>query len=217
MTPQRFARLQQVLDRRQPDLTVLLDNVHKPHNIAAVVRTCDAVGVGDVHAVWRDPAMRPNREISAGARNWVRMHVHEDVDAAVGALRARGLRIVAAHFSAQAREFRAIDYTRPSALMLGSELHGVSDSGAALADDHVVIPMAGMTASLNVSVAAAVILFEAQRQREAAGAYRQCRLDPAGRAALLFEWAHPAVAEWCRRQGRPYPPLDDEGHIVGRP
>lgn len=217
MTPQRFARLQSVLDRRQPDLAVLLDDVHKPHNVAAVVRTCDAVGVSDVHAVWHDVGMRPNREISAGAAKWVQMNVHDDVQAAIAALRADGMRIVAAHFSAQAVDFRSIDYAQPCALMLGSELRGVSDAGAGFADSHVVIPMAGMTASLNVSVAAAVILFEAQRQREAAGAYSRCRLTPERRARLLFEWGYPDVAAWCRKRERAYPPLDAEGLIVGRP
>ena len=216
MTPQRFARLQQVLDRRQPDLAVLLDNVHKPHNLAAVVRSCDAVGVPAVHAVWPDPRLRPHHDVSAGAGKWLDLHVHETLEAAVQTLHAAGQLVYAAHLSPQAVEFRELDYTRPCALLLGAELDGVSDAGARLADRHVVIPMLGMTASLNVSVAAAVILFEAQRQRAVAGLYDRPRLGPAERARLLFEWAHPAVARWCRSQDRPYPPLDEDGEIGGR-
>ena len=215
MTPQRFARLQQALDRRQPDLSVVFDNVHKPHNLAAVVRTCDAVGVTDLHAVWSDAQLRANREISAGARKWVQLHVHADIEQALAQVHAAGMLVYAAHPSAGAVDFRAVDYAQPCALLLGSELKGVSESGARLADRHVMIPMAGMTTSLNVSVAAAVILFEAQRQREAAGCYRHGRLSAERRARLLFEWAHPEVAAWCRARQRAYPDLDEHGDIAG--
>ncbi len=214
MTPKRYAKLRGVLDRRQPDLTVLLDNVHKPHNFSAIVRSCDAVGAFEAHAVWPDPKLKPNHMSSGGTGKWVRVRVHPDLDAAVSALRENGLQIVAAHLDEDALDFRQVDYTRPTAILLGAELDGVSDAGLRHADVRVAVPMAGMVESLNVSVAAAILLFEAQRQREAAGLYNHSRLDAEVYARTLFEWCHPQVAAHCRRNNRPYPALDENGDIL---
>lgn len=214
MTPERFARLRQVLDARQPDLTVLMDNVHKTHNFSAVLRSCDAVGVFEAHAVWPDPRLKPNHMTSGGAGKWVQVRTHASIVSAVSALKATGFRILAAHLSAQAVDYRELDYTRPSAVLLGSELLGVSEGAGRMADTHLAIPMQGMVESLNVSVAAATVLFEAQRQRLEAGLYRARRLDPQLYQRTLFEWAHPEVADYCRRHGHPYPALDEAGDIV---
>ncbi len=215
MTPKRFAKLRGVLDRRQPDLTVLLDNVHKTHNFSAIVRSCDAVGAYEAHAVWPDPKLKPNHMSSGGSGKWVRVCVHPDLDTAVAALRSNGMQLVAAHLDESALDYRRVDFTRPTAIVLGAELDGVSAAGLEQADIRVAVPMAGMVESLNVSVAAAVLLFEAQRQREAAGLYRGPRLDPEVYARTLFEWCHPEVADYCRRKNLPYPELSEDGNIVG--
>jgi tRNA (guanosine-2'-O-)-methyltransferase len=213
MTPRRFQRLRDTLARRQPDLTVLMDNVHKPHNFSAVLRSCDAVGVLAAHGVWPSARLRPLGATSGGAGKWVRVHTHADVATATRALRAAKLRIVAAHASEGARDYRELDYTRPTAFVLGAELEGVSDQAQRLADVHVAIPMLGFAESLNVSVAAALLLFEAQRQRLAAGLYARSRLDPEVHARTLFEWAHPDVAAHCRRHGLAYPSMGEDGAI----
>jgi len=214
MTPKRYAKLRGVLGRRQPDLTVPLDNVHKTHNFSAIVRSCDAVGAFEAHAVWPDPKLKPNHMSSGGTGKWVRVRVHPDLDTAVSALRENGLQIVAAHLDEDALDFRQVDYTRPTAILLGAELDGVSDAGLRHADVRVAVPMAGMVDSLNVSVAAAILLFEAQRQREAAGLYDHSRLDAEVYARTLFEWCHPQVAAHCRKNNRPYPALDENGDIL---
>lgn len=215
MTPKRYARLRAVLNRRQPDLTVLLDNVHKPHNFSAIVRSCDAVGVFEAHAVWPSPKLRPNHLTSGSAGKWLRIRTHADLGAAVGALEARGMRIVAAHLDENAVDYREIDFTVPTAIVLGAELEGVSAAGLDLADVRASIPMDGLVESLNVSVAAAILLFEARRQRESAGLYSAARLDPEDYRRTLFEWCHPEVAAYCRRKRRPYPELDENGDIAG--
>lgn len=215
MTPQRIEKLRRVLDRRQPDLTVLLDNVHKPHNFSAILRTCDAVGVFEAHAVWPDPNLRPHHMTSGGAGKWVSVRTHEGLKDALADLRSRGLRIIAVHPAHDARSFRDIDYTAPCAVLLGAELEGLSEQSLEEADSCVSIPMQGMGASLNVSVAAAVVLYEAERQRGLAGMYARCRLDPERYRRTLFEWAHPEVAEHCRRRDRPYPPIGEDGEILG--
>ncbi|MGH8496407.1 MAG: tRNA (guanosine(18)-2'-O)-methyltransferase TrmH [Gammaproteobacteria bacterium] len=217
MTPERFRKLRTALDRRQPDLALIAENVHKSHNLSALLRTCDAVGVPVVHAVSDDGAVQRHRGISGGSRHWVEVRVHESVAAACATLESAGFEILAAHFSAQAVDYRSIDYTRPSAILLGSELDGVSAPAAALADRHIVIPMHGMVASLNVSVAAAVILYEAERQRVAAGCYGKCRLKPDVRARILFEWCYPRIAASCRLKGVPYPSLDTDGSLRKNP
>jgi len=211
MNPRRLIRLRQVLDRRQPDLTVLMDGVHKPHNLAAVLRSCDAVGVFEAHGVWPDAVLEPEHYISGSAGKWLRIQTHRDLPQACVQLRSQGFSILAAHPCDQALDYRSVDYTRPTALMLGAELHGLGDAALQLADQRIVIPMLGMVESLNVSVAAATILFEAQRQRLAAGLYDHCRLGPEIYRRTLFEWAHPRIAGYCRRHGKDYPALTAQG------
>ena len=214
MTPQRFKKLQAILQRRQLDLTVLMDNVHKPHNLSAIVRSCDAVGVHHVHAVTRVKAFKTDKDITSGAGKWVNIHKHAELEDAVAQLRKQNMQILAAHLSEDAVNFREVDYTRPTAIVLGTELYGVSTQGQDLADRHIVIPMLGMIDSLNVSVAAALILFEAQRQRQAKGMYEQLQFDAQTYSDTLFEWSHPKLAEFYRRKGLTYPAMDADGHIL---
>lgn len=217
MTPERFTKLKTVLDRRQPDLTVLADDVHKSHNIAAVLRTCDAVGVYRVHAISPRGEIRRHHMVSGGSRRWTDMVIHADVDQALTALRKEGWRLVAAHPGESARDYREIDYTDKLAVVLGAELEGLTPRLVKAADETVAIPMEGMVASLNVSVAAALILYEAQRQRRAAGLYDKSRLPADEHATTLFEWAYPDIAARCRRRGRKYPNLTNDGYLAENP
>lgn len=217
MTPERFQRLQAVLDRRQPDLTVLMEGVHKPHNLAAVLRSCDAVGVLEAHAVAPAEGFSAPHLTSGGSAKWVPVRMHPATGEAVDWLHARGFRVLAAHPAADAVDYRRAGLAEPVAFLLGTELYGVSDEALAAADGAVSLPMAGMVRSLNVSVAAALLLYEAYRQRDAAGMYDAPRLDPERYRRILFRWAHPRVAAECRRRGLPYPALDAEGEIVELP
>jgi tRNA (guanosine-2'-O-)-methyltransferase len=217
VTPQRFRTLRAALDRRQPDLTLLAENVHKPHNLSALMRTCDAVGIHEVHAVSAGGEVLRHHRVSGGSRRWLRVRVHDSIEAACAWLRRSGFQILAAHLAAPAIDFRTADYTGPSAVLVGAELAGVSAQAAALADRQICIPMRGVVASLNVSVAAAVILYEAERQRQTAGLYDRPRLDDAEYANTLFEWCHPRAAAACRRQGLAYPALDAEGQPLDNP
>ena len=214
MTPERYRRLKDVLDKRQPDLTVLMENVHKPHNLSAILRTADAVGVYEAHAVNPTGGVPTFHDTAGGSEKWVYLRVHPNVDEAVAHLKERGFTIYAANLSERAVDYREVDYTLPAVVLLGAEKWGVSERAAELADADVIISMMGMVQSLNVSVAAAVILFEAQRQRLAAGLYDRPRLEPATYKRTLFEWAYPREAATLRRQGRPYPDLDEAGAIV---
>lgn len=213
MRPKRYRRLRRVLDRRQPDLTVLMERVHKSHNFSAILRNCDAVGVLETHVIPPEGGLDVHRSASAGTGKWVGVREHPNLDAALEALGSGGFQVVAAHPAADALDYRELDYTGPTCLLVGAELHGLSREALARADHRVAVPMVGMVRSLNVSVAASLLLFEAFRQRDAAGMYDQRRLDAERYRRLLFEWAHPRVARTYRAEGRPYPDLDDEGEI----
>lgn len=214
MTPERFQRLRAVLSRRQTDLTVLLENVHKPHNFAAVIRTADAVGLFEVHAVVPERSLRTSLVSASGAHKWVKTTVSGTLEEGLEPLRGRKLRLLAAHPDERAVDYRQVDFSRPTALLFGQEKDGLSPAAIDAADELVHIPMAGLVASLNVSVAAAVILFEAMRQRTEAGLYERPSLPTEVFDRVLFEWAYPDLAELCRRRGVGYPRLDDAGELI---
>ena len=214
MTPKRFERIQKVLQRRQPDLTVLIEDVHKPHNLSAIIRTCDAVGIFELHAVNLASELPLFSQVAQGSEKWVHLRTQSNIKRAITSLQERGFKVCAAHLSEKALDYRNLNYTKPTAILLGAEKWGVSEEAASLLDEHIIIPMVGMVQSLNVSVAAAVILFEAQRQRLEAGYYDQVRLDPATYDRVLFEWSYPNLAAMYRKKGEPYPNLGSEGEII---
>ncbi len=119
-----------MLATRQPDLTVCLEQVHKPHNVSAIIRTADAVGVHQVHAVWPTTRMRTLVSSAAGSNSWVSVKTHRSIGDAVGHLKAQGMQILATNLSARAVDFREVDYTRPTCVLLGQEKTGITEEGA---------------------------------------------------------------------------------------
>lgn len=217
MTPERLAKLRAALLRRQPDLTVLADDINKSHNISAIVRSADAAGVHRIHTISTSGSIRRHHMIAGGAKRYVEIALHPTVDAALAALKREGFTLIAAHSSREARDFRDVDYTAKVAIALGAELRGLSPATVAAAEIHVEIPMHGLGSSLNVSVAAGVILFEAERQRAAAGLYDRSRLDASELERTLFEWSYPDIAARCRELGIPYPSLTEDGLLASNP
>ena len=145
-----------------------------------------------------------------------KIHLHKNIDDATTAMRARNpdIQILATHLSTDAVDFREIDYTKPTAIIVGQEKTGISEQALKHADQNIIIPMQGMVQSLNVSVAAALILFEAQRQRELAGLYNRNMLSDEIKHPIYFEGCHPIIARQCKLKKLPYPPLDEHGEIV---
>lgn len=181
--------MMEVLARRQPDLTVVIENVHDPHNISAVLRSCDAVGLLTVHLVYTvEEWPELSRTSSASAVKWLDIVRHPSIEACYAALRAQGFTIYATHLEAASHDLYDLDLTQPVALVFGNEHRGVSPEAVAGADGTVIIPMMGMVQSLNISVACAVSLYEALRQRRAAGAYARPKLSEAERQARLARW-----------------------------
>jgi tRNA (guanosine-2'-O-)-methyltransferase len=216
LLPRRFQRLKAVLDRRMGDLTVLLEHVEKPHNLSAILRSCDAVGVLEAHAVCLQGRLPTFNSTAQGSQKWVPLHLHSSSREALQALKGRGFRIYGTMLSDTAIDYRQCDFTGPTAFVLGAEKWGLSPEAAELVDQAVIIPMRGMVQSLNVSVATAMLLAEALRQRQAAGLVPEAGegVAPDLYQRQLFEWAYPEVAAWCWREGRPYPALDEEGAIT---
>ena len=178
ITPERLKRIQEVVSRRQKGLTVLLENVHDTHNIGAVMRSCDAVGIHEIFVLYTEPQLTEDRlqmgkRTSAGARKWVDIHYFRDRDACFRAIRQSYQRVLSAMLAPDARSLFDLDLTGSVALVFGNERDGVSEESLRLTDGAFYIPMAGMAQSLNISVACAVTLFEAYRQRELQGCYQE--------------------------------------------
>ena len=214
MTPARLAKYKATLACRQLDLTIITDQVNKAQNIAALIRTCDAVGVHSAHVVTPVGGFREHKRTARGSQQWVNLVAHDNIDSALTTAKQQGMQVVSAHFSDQAVDYRELDYTLPTALILGAEKHGVSLTAVAASDHQVVIPMLGMVHSFNVSVAAAVILLEAQRQRDLHGSYNRPQLLGLEYQQTLFRWSHPKVADFCHRHSLAYPTMEVDGGIV---
>ena len=213
MTPERFEKIKHVLNHRQMDLTVIMDNIHKPHNFNAIIRNCDAVGIHQVHYIPVTQGYRQLNYYAKGSQKWVIAKQQKNINHIAETLHNKNYQILAAHFSPKAIDYRQVDYTRKTAIVMGTELTGISDTTAKLVDQHIIIPMVGMVASLNVSVANAIILAEAQHQRQQAGMYQTRQMPDKLYQQLLFEWSYPRLARMYRDKNQAYPPLDEYGYI----
>lgn len=214
MTPERFQRFKTALQHKQTDLTVVMENIHKPRNFAALIRTAEAVGIHTVHAITETTGpISQHHHTAAGANKWVQTCSYDHSVTAFDQLKAQGLQLVIADVGEQARDYHEVDYCQPTALVMGSELYGLSAIARERADVVVTVPMWGLVESLNVSVACALILFEAAAQRRAAGLYDRQSLTPEVFNQTLFEWAYPDIAAHCQQKGLAYPELDDEGYL----
>jgi len=196
MTEGRKERLKSVLARRQHDLTLVLNNIHDPHNVSAILRSCDAFGVFGIHLYYTKETFPSLANSSSGsAKKWIELTRHREAGPMIETLRGKGMQIVGTGFSDKARPIMDIDFTKPTAIILGNEHRGMDPDVKVHVPDEIYIPMFGMVQSLNVSVAAATILYEAMRQRRAAGMYEQTSLDDE-RFAEVY-------ADWCKR-GKDY-------------
>lgn len=168
-TEKRIRRIEQVLSRRRPDLRVVLEEVRNTHNASAVVRTCDAAGILDVDIVYSGEEEFPvNQAISTRAHKWLRLHYFSNVEECFSRLKQGGFTIAATHLGRSAIPYTEFDFTGPTAVVFGNESEGISPAAGRMADVLIRIPMLGMAQSLNLSVSAGIILYEAVRQRERA-------------------------------------------------
>lgn len=190
MTPERRKRLISVLEKRQFDLTVVLENVFDPHNISAVMRTCDAVGVQEIYVLnTKIPKHKKwGPRSSSSAAKWLTVFEFDDARKCFEALRLKYSRILTTHLSSDAVSLHAMDLAMSTALVFGNEHDGVSEEIRALGDGNFIIPQVGIIRSLNISVACAVCLYEAFRQKSLAGHYENRDLDSKTEAEFLTKW-----------------------------
>jgi tRNA (guanosine-2'-O-)-methyltransferase len=190
MTPERSERLTSVLNKRQPDLTVVLENVFDPHNISAVMRTCDAVGIQDIYILNNKipPHRKWGAKSSSSAAKWLTVHQFTNAEECFAELRRHYKKIYTTHLSTDAVSLHELNLTEAVALVFGNEHSGVSDELIAMADGNFIIPQVGIIKSLNISVACAVTLYEAFRQKNNAGHFDQRKLAGQKLDSLLDEW-----------------------------
>ncbi|MGL4722696.1 MAG: TrmH family RNA methyltransferase [Desulfovibrionaceae bacterium] len=186
-TEERLHRIESVLRKRQKNLTVVLENIHDPHNVSAIYRSCDAFGVAAVHLYYTDNIFpKIAHKTSASAKKWVDTKRHDSPDSLLAKL--KGYQILATSFTSNAKKMCEYDYTKATAFIMGNEHRGVADELVTLVTGEVYIPMYGMIQSFNVSVATAILLSEASRQRHNAGMYEQCSFNADEYEKILREW-----------------------------
>lgn len=191
MTPERREKLVSVLNKRQTDITIVLENVFDPHNISAVMRTCDAVGVQEIYILNTKipPHKKWGAKSSSSAAKWLTIHQFDNVEECFSSLRKRYSTILTTHLDKDAVGLYALDLTKSTALVFGNEHSGVSEEIIGFADGNFAIPQVGIIRSLNISVACAVTLYEAFRQKNAAGHYNRQDLDHVMKRDLLGKWS----------------------------
>lgn len=191
MRPERKLRMDEVLDKRQPDLVIVMENVEDPHNIGAVMRTADSVGVQEIYVI--NTLINPNefrgKRSTGSAEKWLTVKHFDSVADCVTTIKNKGMQLWATHLGSEAKSLYDLDLVQPVALAFGSERKGISEALLRHCDGNFIIPQAGMINSLNISVACAVSLYEAMRQRLTHGMYNgECRFTAADRNTIYTEW-----------------------------
>lgn len=190
MTPARYNRLTSVLNHRQPDLTVVLENVFDPHNVSAVMRTCDAVGIQDVYIL--NDRIPPHKKwgyrSSSTAAEWLSVHQFTDAQECFDSVRKKYSKIYSSHLGDASSDIYSMNLTESIALVFGNETFGISENIRKYSDGDFIIPQVGIIKSLNISVACAVTLYEAFRQKKNAGHYDSSRLSHSDRQELSDSW-----------------------------
>lgn len=190
MTLERTKKLLAVLSKRQTSLTVVLENVFDPHNISAVMRTCDAVGIQDIYILNTriPPHKKWGAKSSSSAHKWLSVHQYTNAQECFTVLRQQYDLILTTHLSTDAVSLYQVDFTKRIALVFGNERDGVNEDIRILADGNFIIPQVGIIQSLNISVACAVSLYEAFRQKNIANHYNEQQLSPMHFQQLAKEW-----------------------------
>lgn len=190
MTEQRLQKIKKVLLNRQAHLGVVTENVHDPHNIFACMRTCDSVGIQEVHIIQTEMKTRKGwgSKSSSSANKWLSIHQYDNVEKCFEVLKKTYDVVYATHLNAEAVSLYEVDFTQKIAVVFGNEKDGLSDEVLQKCDGNFVIPQVGMISSLNISVACAITVYEAYRQRLAAGFYEKQNINTQQYEALLKKW-----------------------------
>ena len=216
LLPRRYERLKSVLNKRMSNLTVLIENVEKPHNLSAIIRSCDAVGILEAYAIFNKEKYLTFNSTAQGSQKWVQINQYKETTKAIKVLKSKGFKLYGTNLNPTSIDYRECNFKGATAFILGAEKWGISEEAASLVDEHIHIPMRGMVESLNVSVAASALLFEALRQRQVANIIPESGegMSQETYKEKIFEWAYPEVAQWCKSEGKKYPELNERGEII---
>lgn len=158
VTEHKRDRIAEVLSERTRHLTVMLEDIYQPHNASACLRSCECLGVQDVHIVETRNEYRPNNEVSMGSSKWLTMHRYRTTKSALDTVKNKGYRIVATTPNEDGYDLTTLPLDQPVALLFGTEEEGLTEEALAAADDTMRLPMYGFTQSYNISVTVAVSL-----------------------------------------------------------
>ena len=213
--PRRFERIKNVLNCRMKNLTVLVEAVNKPHNLSAILRTCDAAGVFEANFISEKENVKTFNSTAQGSQKWVKLNNHETTISAVSELKKKGFKLYGTTLNERSTDYRNFDYSENTCFVLGAEKWGLSDQLISKVDESIFIPMSGMVQSLNVSVAASILLFEAIRQRKSKSLlpFKGEGLSAEEYEKTLFEWSYPELASIYRKSGNKYPKINQYGEI----
>ena len=213
--PRRFQRIKNVLNSRIGDLTVLIEGVNKPHNLSAIIRTCDAAGVFQANFICDNSKVKTFNSTAQGSQKWVKLRNHESYSKAINTLRKEGFKLYGTSLNENSIDYRDLDFTKNTCFVLGAEKWGLSKELIAQVDESIYIPMNGMVQSLNVSVAGAILLFEAIRQRKSKDLIpsKGEGLNKEEYKRTLFEWTYPELIESYIKSNKDYPCLNKDGEI----
>ena len=213
--PRRFKKIKSVLNQRMQNLTLLIEAVNKPHNLSAILRTCDAAGVFEANFICKENAIKTFNSTAQGSQKWVKLKNHMNQNSAISSLKKDGYKLYGTTLNNNSIDYKQIDFTEKTCFVLGAEKWGLSQELVNEVDECIHIPMNGMVQSLNVSVAAAILLFEAIRQREKKGLIplKGEGLNKVEYQKTLFEWTYPELVNSYKQSGCNYPSLDENGEI----
>jgi len=213
--PRRFKRIKSVLNKRQQNLTVLVEGVSKPHNLSAILRTCDAAGVFEANFICNKHEVKTFNSTAQGSQKWVKLNNHSSSIDAAKKLKNKGFKLFGTTLNKKSIDYRKLDFTQNTCFILGAEKWGLSEDLISEVDECIYIPMYGMVQSLNVSVAASILLFEAIRQRDRVSILPKNGegIDQEIYQKTLFEWAYPGMKNYYKKNGYKYPEIDENGEI----
>tara|TARA_Y100000589_G_scaffold117504_1_gene111405 strand:+ start:2662 stop:3318 length:657 start_codon:yes stop_codon:yes gene_type:complete len=212
--PRRFKRIKSILNKRIQNLTVLVEGVSKPHNLSAILRTCDAAGVFETNFICNKNQVQTYNSTAQGSQKWVKLNNYSSSIDAAKSLKKKGFKLFGTTLHEKSIDYRKLDFTQNTCFVLGAEKWGLSEELIAEVDECIYIPMSGMVQSLNVSVAASILIFEAIRQRDQKGLLPQNGegIDQNLYNKTLFEWTYPEISNSYKDRNE-YPKLDENGNI----
>ena len=214
--PERFNRIKKVLNCRMENLSILVEDVNKPHNLSAILRTCDAAGVFETNFICNGEKVKTYNSTAQGSQKWIKLRNHKNSESGIKSLKEKGFKLFGTTLNKESIDYRELDFSGRTCFVLGAEKWGLSKEIISQVDESVFIPMNGMVQSLNVSVAASILLFEAVRQRHVKG------LIPISGEGLnkslykktLFEWCYPELINSYKNAEVSYPELNEIGEII---